>query len=62
MKQCPLKFMSSNTRWSTKVWAKLLSDLVIFLIISSDTPLDFHDSMQVVPLKHLMYFFNCCKY
>ena len=28
--------------WSTKVEAKLLSDLVIFSILSSGIPLDFH--------------------
>ena len=39
-----------------KVGAKLLSDLVIFSILSSDIPLDFHDSIQVVPIKYLIYF------
>ena len=39
-----------------KVGAKLLSDLVIFLIFSSAIPLDFHDSIRVVPLKYLIYF------
>ena len=55
-KQCLLKFMSVNTWWSTKVGAKLLPDLVIFPILSSDIPLDFHDSIQVVPLNYFMYF------
>ena len=32
----------------TKVGTKLLSDLVV--------PLDFDDSIRVVPLKYLMYF------
>ena len=41
---------------STKVGAKLLSDLVIVSIFSSDIPLDFYDSTRVVPLKYLMYF------
>ena len=47
--------MSGNKWWSTKV-AKLLSDLVTFSILSSEIPLDFHDSIRVVPLRHLMYF------
>ena len=47
--------MSGNKWWSTKVGAKFLSDLVIFSIISSDISLDFHDSIQVVPLKYLIY-------
>ena len=34
---------------------KLLSDLVIFSILSSDILFDFHDSIQVVPVKYLMY-------
>ena len=33
-----------------------MSDLVIFSILSSDIPLDFHDSIQVVSLKCLTYF------
>ena len=48
--------MSGNKWWSTKVGAKLLSDLLIFAISSSDIPLDSHESIQVVPLKYLMYF------
>ena len=48
--------MSGNTWGSTKVGAKLLSDLVIFSIFSYDIPLDFHDSIRVVSLKYLMYF------
>ena len=55
IKQHPLTFMSDKT-WSTKVGAKLLSDLVIFSILFSDVPLDFHDSIQVVPIKNLLYF------
>ena len=47
--------MSFNKWWSTKVGAKLQSDLVIFLPFSSDIPLDFHESIWVVPLKYLMY-------
>ena len=39
-----------------KIDAKLLCDLVIFSILSSDIPLNFHDSIRVVPLKYLMYF------
>ena len=55
IKQCPLKFVSSNTRLSTKVGAKLLSHLVTFSIFSSDIPLDFHNSIRVVPLKYIIY-------
>ena len=44
--------MPDNTLWSTKVGAKLLSDLVIFSIFSSGIPLDY----QYVALKYLMYF------
>ena len=47
--------MSGNKWWSTKVVTKFLSDLVIFSIISSDISLDFHDLIQVVPLKYLIY-------
>ena len=35
---------------------KLLSDLVIFSIFSTDIPLDSKELIQVVPLKYLMYF------
>ena len=48
--------MSLNKLWSTKAGAQLLSYLVIFSKFSSDFPLDFHDSIQVVPPKYLMYF------
>ena len=48
--------MSDNKWWSTKVGLKLLSDFIIFSIFSSDNPLDFHESIRVVPLKYLMYF------
>ena len=44
--------MSGNKWWSTKVGAKLLSDLVIFSIFSCETPLDFHEATLVVPLKY----------
>ena len=44
--------MFGNKWWSTKVGTKLMSDLVIFSILSSD----FHDSIWVVPVKYLMYF------
>ena len=47
--------MSGNKRWSTRVGGKLLSDLVIFSILSSNILLDFHDSIRVVPVKYLMY-------
>ena len=58
IKQCPLIFMSGNKWWSTKIGTKLLSDVVIFLTLSSDVPLDFHDSIRVVSLTHLMYFLD----
>ena len=48
--------MSDDKWWSTKVGTKLLLDLVIFSILSSDIPSDFHNSIWVVPLKYLMYF------
>ena len=47
--------MSGNKWWSTKVGAKLLPDLVIFSVLSSDIPLDFHDSIWVGSIKYLMY-------
>ena len=43
IKQCPLRFISGNTWWSTKIGAKLLSDLAIFSMFSSGRPLDFHE-------------------
>ena len=48
--------MSGNKWWSTEVGAKLLSDLVICSILSSDIPLNFHDAIQVVPAKYLIHF------
>ena len=39
-----------------EVGAKLLSDLVIFSVFSSDIPLDFHESIRVLPIKYLIYF------
>ena len=51
--------MSTNkwsTKWSTTFGRKSLSALVMFSILSSDIPSAFHDSIQVVPLKYLMYF------
>ena len=56
IKQCSLKFTSGNKWRSTKVGAKLLSDLVMFSIVASDIPFDFYHSTWVVPLKYLMYF------
>ena len=50
--------MSGNTWWSPKFGAKLLSDLVIFSTYSSDIPLEFYESTQVVPLKYVMYFLS----
>ena len=46
----------SGNKWSRKVGAELLCDLVIFSILSSGIPLDFHNSILVVPVKYLMYF------
>ena len=54
--------MLGNTHWSTKVGEKLFSDLVIFLIFSSEIPLDFHESIRVVALKYWVYFFSWYKY
>ena len=48
--------MSGNKWWSTELGAKLPSDLVILSILSSDIPLDLHDSVQVVPLTYLIHF------
>ena len=39
-----------------KVVAKLLTNLVIFLIFFSDIPINFHESIQVLALKYLMDF------
>ena len=36
-----------------KLWYKIV--LVIFTLFRSDIPLDFHDSVRVVPVKYLMY-------
>ena len=46
--------MPGNKWWSIKNGAKLLSDLVIFSILSSKILLDLHESILVVPLKYLM--------
>ena len=48
----------SGKKWrSTKVDAKLclMSNLVIFSTFSLDIPSDFHEKIQVVSLKHLMF-------
>ena len=47
--------MPGNTWWFTKVGPKLLFDLVIFSIFSSEISLDFHESIRSVPLKHLIF-------
>ena len=47
--------MSGNKWWSTNISAQLLSDLVIFLILSSEIPLDFHNSIRAVLVKYVMY-------
>ena len=46
--------MSSNKWWLTKFGAKLLSDLILFLVLSSDIPLGLYKLMRAVPLKYLM--------
>ena len=51
--------MSCNKWCSKKVGAKSMSDLVTFLMFCTDIPLDFHESIPVVPLKYLMYFLAC---
>ena len=47
--------MPGNEWWSTKVGGKLLPDLVIFSILSSDIPFHFHEKNCVVPWKYLTY-------
>ena len=56
MLKCPLEFISGKKLWSTKVYVKVLSDLAIFLILSSGIPVNFHYSMPVVLVRYLMYF------
>ena len=53
--------MSGNEWWSTEVREKLLSDSVVFSILSSDIPLDFHQLIWEVPLT-FNAFFTWCKY
>ena len=48
--------MSVDTWLLTNNGAKRFSDLVIFSVFSSDIPIDFHESIQVQPLKFLSYF------
>ena len=48
--------MSGKIWWCRKASAKLLPHLVILPILSANIPLDFHDSVWVVPLKYLMCF------
>ena len=43
IKQCPLKFMSGDRWWLTKVVAKFLSDLVTISLFSSEIPLGFQE-------------------
>ena len=47
--------MSDNTWWSTKVSPKLLSDLGMISMFSSDILLHFHKPIRVVTLKYLIY-------
>ena len=49
--------MSGKTWLLTKIGAKLLFDLIISSMFSSDIPLGFQESIQVVPLISLMYFY-----
>ena len=56
IKQCPLKFISGNEWWSTKVGEKFLPDLVIFSILSSDILLELHEWILGVAWKYVMYF------
>ena len=44
-KQCPLKYKSGSTWWSTIAGAKVVFDLVIFLIFDSNISLDLHGSI-----------------
>ena len=40
-----------------KSWCKIAAaDLVIFSIFPWNIPLDFYESIRIVPLKYLMYF------
>ena len=56
IKQCPLKSMSGDIWLLTNIGVKRFSDLVIFSVFSSDISIDFHESIQVQPLKFLIYF------
>ena len=47
--------MPDNTWWSIKVGAKLLSDLGIFLIFSSDILLIFHESVRVNEASNVVF-------
>ena len=40
--------MAGNTWWSAKVGTNLLPDLAVFSIFSSETLLNFHESIRVV--------------
>ena len=44
--------MSGNKWWSANVGARFLSELVTFLILFCEIPLDFHSSTWVLPLKY----------
>ena len=49
--------MITNKSWyEIAVLVFSIADLVIFSMFSSDIPLGFHESIQVVPPKYLMYF------
>ena len=48
--------MSGDIWLLTNIGVKRFSDLVIFSVFSSDISIDFHESIQVQPLKFLIYF------
>ena len=56
IKQFPQKFMFGNEWWSIKVGAKLLSDLVIFSILSFEILLDFYEYILLVAWIYSLYF------
>ena len=56
IKQCLLNFISGSGSKLIKVGAKLLSDVVIFIVLSSKIPIDFHDKTLDVLVRNLKYF------
>ena len=55
-KQYPLNFISLNGYELIKVGAKLLSEIVIFSMLSSDNPFNFHDKTGDLLVQNLKYF------